>query len=100
MNTMSDAIGEAEFRERAVGRLRKRAEFRANVLAYVLVNSLLVGNWAVTGAGFFWPVFPILGWSIGLAFHAWDVYRGEHRRGPTEEQIRREIKALRLQGSA
>jgi hypothetical protein len=48
---------------------------------------------AVTGAGFFWPVFLILGWGIGLVFHVWDVYRGE----PSEDQIRREI--TRMQGA-
>lgn len=51
-----------------------------------------MGIWAVTGAGFFWPVFPIMGWGIGLAFNAWDVYR---RQIPTEERILREMESLR-----
>ena len=62
------------------------------MLAYTLVNAFLVSIWAVTGAGFFWPVFPIMGWGIGLAFNAWDVYR---RQVPTEEQILHEIEELR-----
>ena len=56
------------------------------------MNALLVGIWVVTGAEFFWPVFPLLGWGIGLGFHAWDTYRvGE----PTERQIQREMEHLR-----
>jgi hypothetical protein len=97
---MSAAInGRAELRERALVRLKKRTEFRGHVLAYVLVNGLHLGIWAVvwtvTGFGFFWPIFPAIGWGIGLAFHWWDVYRRDDRsQGPTEEQIRREMDAL------
>ena len=41
---------------------------------YLLVNGSLIVIWAMTGAGFFWPVFPIVGWGIGVAASAWDAY--------------------------
>lgn len=78
-------------RGRAVERLRKRSEFAAHALVYLLVNGFVLAIWAMTGAGFFWPVFPIAGWGIGLVMHAWDVYR----RGPSEARIREEIERLR-----
>ncbi len=81
-----------ELRERALQLLRKKSDLRAHMLAYVLINGFLVGIWAMTGAGFFWPVFPIMGWGIGLAFNVWDVYR---RAIPTEEQVHREMEAIR-----
>ncbi len=34
--------------------------------AYLAVMTLLVAIWALTGAGYFWPVWPVLGWGIGL----------------------------------
>ncbi len=80
-----------ELREQALKQLKKKREFLANVFAYVIVNAFLVGIWAVTGAGYFWPIFPILGWGLGLFFHARDVYQ----RPPTEEQIRREMDRLK-----
>lgn len=83
--------GDDELRQRAIAKLKAKREFGAHVLAFVLVNAFLVVIWAVTGAGFFWPVFPILGWGIGLAFHAWDVYGRE----PSEEKIRREMDRMR-----
>ena len=83
-------VQEPDVREQAIARLRKKRELGAHALAYLLVNASLVAIWVVTGSGFFWPVFPLLGWGIGLAFHAWDVYRGE----PSEEQISREIARL------
>jgi hypothetical protein len=80
-----------ELREAALLRLRKRRGLQAHVLAYVMVNLLLNGIWLITTpGGFYWPVFPLLGWGIGLAFNVWDVYSP----GPTEDQIQREMRRL------
>jgi len=69
--------------------LKKRRDFRGHVLVYVLVNAFLVAIWAMTGPhGFFWPVFIIGGWGIGVVMNAWDVY---WRPGITEEDIQHEI---------
>jgi len=82
-----------ELREQAIQQLKKKRDFRTHIFIYVLVNLMLVVIWAVTGAGFFWPVFPIIGWGIGVAANAWDVYA---RKPITEDEIRRETE--RLQG--
>jgi hypothetical protein len=76
-------------REQAVERLKKKRDFRTHVFMYLVVNAMLVGIWAVTSdaEGFFWPIFPILGWGIGVAGNAWDVYA---RKPFTEEEIQRE----------
>lgn len=80
-----------ELRAAAVKRLKDKRDFTAHLLAYVSVNVLLIGIWWVTSPGFFWPVFPILGWGIGLMFHGWDVYS----RPATAEQIAAEMDRLR-----
>ena len=79
-------------RERAISRLRKKTDFHAHLLVFVLVNAFIVGIWLVTGQGFFWPVFLIAAWGIGLVMNAWEVYR---RQDYTEEQIQDEINRLR-----
>jgi hypothetical protein len=81
----------AELRERAEKSLKLKSEFRAHLLAYVLVNSFFVVIWAITGSGFFWPVLPMAGWGIGLAFHAREAYG---RTYPTEDEIRQEMERL------
>lgn len=80
-----------DLRALAKERIEKKHEFHAHLLAYLLVNAMFVAIWAVTGAGFFWPVLPIMGWGIGLAFHGWDTYRDPE---PTEARIEREIRRL------
>ena len=83
-------------REAAIERLKKRRDFRSHVVVYVVVNTMLVVVWAVSGAGYFWPMWPILGWGVGLALNAWTVY-GE--RPITEDDIRRETERNRPQDS-
>jgi predicted membrane channel-forming protein YqfA (hemolysin III family) len=76
-------------RERAIKQLKKRRDFKGHILIYVLVNAFLVTIWAVTtDGGFFWPVFPIVGWGIGVVMNAWDVYFADEIG---EEDIRREM---------
>lgn len=43
--------------------------FKTHLTVYVLVNVLLFGIWAASGGGYFWPVWPILGWGTGVAVH-------------------------------
>jgi 2TM domain len=82
------------FRERAIKRLKKRRDFAGHLLIYFLVNAFLVVIWAMTNIhGFFWPVFPIVGWGIGVFMNAWDVF---HDEDFDEERIHREIE--RIQG--
>ena len=76
-------------RDRAVTQLKKRRDFRGHLLVYGLVNTFLVVIWAVIDVhGFFWPVFPIVGWGIGVVMNAWDVY---WRPRITERDIQREM---------
>ena len=67
-------MDDEERRAVAVKRLEEKRDFRTHVVTYVVVNAFLVGIWAVTGGDYFWPVWPILGWGIGLVLHAWSVF--------------------------
>jgi 2TM domain len=83
-------------RERAIKRLKKRRDFVGHLLVYVLVNTFIVLIWFMSGSnGFFWPVFPIVGWGIGVVMNAWDVYRNDEF---DEMQIYREIDRLQRMG--
>ena len=80
-------------RQRAVRQVKKRRDFYGHLLVFVLVNAVTITIWAaVADGGFFWPIFLILGWGIGLVMNAWDVF---YRSYEDEGQIQREIDRLR-----
>ena len=90
--TNNETTRDVELRERAIKRLKKRHDFHGHLLIYLLVNTFLVVIWwLIMPGGFFWPVFPIVGWGIGVVMNAWDVYFAEEF---SEEQIDREIEHL------
>ena len=90
--TAEVSMRESELREQAIKRLRKRRDFHGHVLIYLMVNAFLVVVWAMTMPdGFFWPVFPIVGWGIGVVMNAWDVYFVQDFG---EEDINREIERI------
>lgn len=47
----------------------QRREFSGHLLSYTLVNGFLVAVNLMTSPGYFWAIWPILGWGLGLAFH-------------------------------
>ena len=75
-------------REAAVKRVKAKREFKNHLAVYLIVNALLVVIWAASGQGYFWPVWPIAGWGVGLAFNAWSAY---FERPISEDEIRREM---------
>jgi hypothetical protein len=86
---MEDSMDNQERRDAAIKRIKDKRDFRTHVVSYVVVNLFLVGVWAVSGGGYFWPGWVMAGWGIGLVLHGWQTYRGERRI--TEEDIRREM---------
>ena len=87
---------DTDLRKEAVKRLNKKREFNAHLVSYILINLVVWATWGVifaaSGAWFPWPAFVTLGWGIGVAFHAWDVYG---RKPITEEEIIKEEARLR-----
>jgi uncharacterized membrane protein YecN with MAPEG domain len=75
-------------RQAAIERLQAKRGVQANLVSYLGVNGLLVVIWAVSGGGFFWPIWVMVFWGFGLAMHAWSVYG---RGGITEDDIAREM---------
>ena len=60
---------ELELRAIATRRVRAKRSFMAHLASCAIVNAALAAIWALTGAGYPWFLWPLLGWGIGLAFH-------------------------------
>jgi hypothetical protein len=88
----------ADIRKQARERVEKRRDFKTHLFMYAVVNAVLIAIWAIaTPDALFWPIFVILGWGIGVAGNAWDVYV---RKPISDEEIDREEQRLREKRAA
>jgi len=57
---------------------KKRAAFKVLFLVYVVMNGMLVALWyfANGSQSYFWPIWPILGWGLGVLYQYVDAYLG------------------------
>jgi hypothetical protein len=68
----------------------KRAAFKRHVITYLIMNAFFWGLWFMLGGrtysnGIPWPVWPTLGWGIGLGFHYFGAY-GNHEYDAIEKE--------------
>ncbi|GAA2575893.1 hypothetical protein GCM10010435_59950 [Winogradskya consettensis] len=83
-------------RSRAIRQLHQKRGVQAHVLVFVLSNvAQVVVWWAYTPDQFFWPLWSILGWGVGLVFHIWAVYSGAQL---DEARIEREMRRMERTG--
>ena len=83
-------------RQWAIGRIRAKRALRVHLAVYFLVNAFLVFIWAINTSDYFWPMWPMLGWGIGVIAHA--VVVGVGTSQITEERIAREIQGRQTVG--
>jgi hypothetical protein len=53
--------------------IQRWRDFLSNCVAYAVFNAAFIVTWATTGRGFFWPMFPLIGWAIGLSLQHFSV---------------------------
>lgn len=96
------ALALALRREGAAGGLLSEKPVRGVIMhlfVYVAANALLIAVNVMTGAGALWFLWPLIGWGVGIAVHAWLVYRALMRstveRYAREQRILGDIRAER-----
>jgi len=57
---------------------KKRAGFKWGLLSYLVINLFFVALWFFGDRGYFWPIWCMLGWGIGLIFQYFKAY---HKTG-------------------
>ena len=72
-----DRIRRADPRRRAARAAAARRGVRIHLAAYLAMTAVVLTVWAAvaatTGAGYFWPIWPILGGAIGFVSHAMSI---------------------------
>ncbi len=69
--------------------IEKRRGLQGGFAAYVIVNAFLVGVWALSGGGYFWPAWVIAAWGLGMVFGVWDYLRGPVSEADVDAELRR-----------
>ena len=84
---------DTDLRRLATRRADMKLGFRSHVFAYAIVNAGLAAINLLTSPEYWWFVWPLIGWGIGLAAHGAAVYLdGEHIR---DRMIEEEYEKLR-----
>jgi hypothetical protein len=78
-----------EARRDAVRRLEKKRAWARSFVSYCVVNAFLIGIWAVSGRGYFWPGWVLGGWGIGEVLSYWDAFQ---RKPISEADIDAELR--------
>lgn len=85
---------EEEIRKIATGRVRAKKGFYSHLTVYILINLMLVAIWFFTGAGYFWPMWVMLGWGIGLIINGVAVF-SKRDSGWEKREIEKEMDKIR-----
>ena len=72
-------------------RVRAKLGFIAHATTYVLVMALLAAINLMTNRTHLWFVWPLLGWGIGLAWHAIGVFLLSHGSHVYDRWVDREL---------
>lgn len=75
----------------AIKRIQEKHSFWVHAFTYLVVNAMIVLVWLMTGVGFFWPIFIIGFWGMGVVIHGYNAYRGSVY---TEEEVQRELERM------
>jgi len=90
---------ETDLRTIATRRVRAKREFYMHASTYLIVNLALAGVWLLTGGGYPWFLWPLIGWGTGVLFHGFAlVFRVDGSSPATaadEQAIEREIARMR-----
>ena len=81
-----------DLRKAARHNLKARNDFKVMLAIFVVITLLLIAIWffSTGGTGYFWPVWPIIGFTIAAVFAGLDAY-GITRRQITEADIDAEV---------
>ncbi|MCC5615491.1 2TM domain-containing protein [Nostoc sp. CHAB 5836] len=65
---------EEERSQRTFNTFRRKA-FWAHFVSFLAVNLFLILLNLITSPSYFWAIFPVLGWGLGLFFHWRSIYQ-------------------------
>ncbi len=83
-------MNEEELYDHARKRVKRRRKFYSHLITWVVMSVFFILLNLAT-SDYFWAIFPILGWGIGVAFHGIRIFTNEWE----DSEIDREYERLK-----
>jgi len=104
---MSTQMTDEEIRKKAVERVQAKKGFFTHLAVYLAVNIFLWMIWLINTGGALWgtggmrswtmwPIFPTVGWGIGLIIHFLSVFA--FHGGWEDNEVEKEINRMKKNG--
>jgi len=71
---MSARLSEEEIYAEAKKRVKEKNDFYVHLTIYLIVNSILIITWALSGGGYPWFLWCLGPWGIGIVAHFLGVF--------------------------
>ena len=90
-------MNDREIYERAHKRVKAKKDFYSHLTSYFITMIFLFFINVFTSPGYLWVMWPAMGWGIGLAFHAVEVFGvfGNREEEWEEQELKKEIARLK-----
>ena len=85
--------------QEAKTRVEEIKGFYIHLVTYLLVNAALVVINLLLSPEYFWFIWPIIGWGVGLIIHAISVFGGLWGRSWEERKIKEIMEREKRKGS-
>ena len=83
-----------ELRDAALKRIKAKRDFWRLLGVFAIVLGILTAIWAMSGGGYYWPMWAMFGMGIALAFSGLSAF-GPASGPPSEERIAEEMDRMR-----
>ena len=97
MRRLEAQVENHEVYQKAKKRVEAKIGFYTHLLVYVGVNILLIAINLITSREYFWFKWPLIGWSVGLFFHALAVFAFSEGSAIKERMIQKEMRKRSIQ---
>ena len=77
--------------QRAKKKVEARLGFRVHLTVYLFVNAILMTINLINSPEYLWFIWPLMGWGIGLFWHAMAVFVFDKKSALIENMIRKEM---------
>ena len=92
---MTKGMSEEETYEAARKRVKDKRDFYGHLIAYLIVNSILILVWTLSGGGYPWFVWCTGPWGIGVVFHFLAVFVFPTSAAKEKQAIEKEAEKIK-----